>query len=131
MKRIYPLFLILAMLLAAAPLTALSRGKARTIRETASVLVEAPEGTAPQLPYLVWVTYADNTGEWRQVKWTNSLRETEEEEAALPAGSEYVVRGYVIGDNTTDNGYPVDAKVKVVAGPGAVPASAPVAACLP
>ena len=131
MKRIYPHFLILAMLLAAAPLTALSRGKARTIRETAPVLVEAPEGTAPQLPYLVWVTYADNTGEWRQVKWTNSLRETEEEEAALPAGSEYVVRGYVIGDNTTDNGYPLDAKVKVVAGPGAVPASAPVAAPLP
>ena len=132
MKRLHLLFLTLALVLAAAPLPARSRRKApRTIRETASVVVETPEGNAPQLPYLVWVTYADNTGGWRQVKWTNSLRETEEEEASLPAGSEYVVRGYVIGDNTTDNGYSLDAKVKVVPGAGSVPSSAPVAAPLP
>ena len=132
MKRISPLLLFLLLVLAVAPLPARSRKKApRTIREAAPVLVEAPEGTAPRLPYQVWVTYADNTGEWRQVKWTNSLRETEEEEAALPAGTAYTVQGYVLGDNTTDNGYPLEAKVKVVAGSGSVPGPAPVAKPLP
>ena len=132
MKRISPLLLFLLLVLAVAPLPARSRKKApRTIREAAPVLVEAPEGTAPRLPYQVWVTYADNTGEWRQVKWTNSLRETEEEEAALPAGTAYTVQGYVLGDNTTDNGYPLEAKVKVIAGSGSVPGPAPVAKPLP
>ena len=131
MNRIYPLLLSL-LVLVAAPLPARSgKNVPRTIRETAPVLVETPVGTAPKLPYQVWVTYADNTGEWRQVKWTNSLRETEEEEAALPAGSEYTVQGYVIGDNSTDNGFPLEAKVKVVAGAGQVPAAAPVAQPLP
>ena len=83
------------------------------------------------LPYQVWVTYADRSGEWRQVKWTNSLRETEEEEAALPAGSVYSVPGYVLGDNTTENGFPVEAVVTVVAGAPAVPAQEPVARPLP
>ena len=86
MNRISPLILFLMLVLVAAPQPASARKKApRTIRETAPVLVEAPAGTAPRLPYQVWVTYADGTGEWRQVKWTNSLRETEEEEAALKA----------------------------------------------
>ena len=130
MNRITHLLLILTLVLVAAPLPARSRRKApRTIRETAPVLVETPVGTAPLLPYQVWVTYADNTGEWRQVKWTNSLRETEEEEAALPVGTDYTVQGYVLGDNTTDNGYPLEAKVKVVA--GNAPAPAPAASPLP
>ena len=132
MNRISPLILFLMLVLAAAPQPASARKKApRTIRETAPVLVEAPAGTAPRLPYQVWVTYADGTGEWRQVKWTNSLRETEEEEAALPAGTEYAVQGYVLGDNTTDNGYPLEARVKVVAGAGKVPATTPAAQPLP
>ena len=104
---------------------------AKTIREVAAVQVDAPEGTAPRLPYLVWVTYADGTGAWRQVKWTNSLRETEEEEAALPVGSAYTVRGYILGDNSTDNGYPLDAQVTVVATAASVPAPTPVARPLP
>ena len=132
MNRLSPLLLFLMLVLVTAPLPARSRKKApRTIREAAPVLVETPEGTAPCLPYLVWVTYADDSGEWRQVKWSNSLRETEEEEAALPAGSAYTVQGYVIGDNTTDNGFPLEARVKVVAGAGKVPATTPVAAPLP
>ena len=49
----------------------------KTILTVAEVRVDAPEGTVPVLPYQVWVTYADRSGEWRQVKWTNSLRETE------------------------------------------------------
>jgi Bacterial Ig-like domain (group 4). len=130
MKRISPFLLLLMLVLVAAPLPARSRKKTpRTIRETAPVLVETPVGTAPLLPYQVWVTYADNTGEWRQVKWTNSLRETEEEEAALPVGTDYTVQGYILGDNTTDNGYPLEARVKVTA--GKAPAPAPVASPLP
>ena len=104
---------------------------AKTIREVAAVRVEASVGNAPLLPYQVWVTYADGTGAWRQVKWTNSLRETEEEEAALPAGSAYTVRGYVLGDNTTENGYPLDAQVTVVAKEAPIPAQTPVARPLP
>ena len=106
-------------------------GARKTIRTVSEVRVEAPEGTAPVLPYQVWVTYADRSGEWRQVKWTNSLRETEEEEAALPVGSAYTVQGYVLGDNSTENGFPVEAQVTVVAGAPAVPAQQPVARPLP
>ena len=105
--------------------------KARTISQAEPVCVESPEGTAPRLPYQVQVTYADGTREWRQVKWTNSLRETEEEQASYPAGKEYKVPGYVIGDNTGDNGYPLEASVKVVPGEGSVPAPTPVAQPLP
>ena len=103
----------------------------KTIRQVQEVLVDAPEGTAPVLPYQVWVTYADRSGEWRQVKWTNSLRETEEEEAALPAGETYAVQGYILGDNTTENGFPVEARVTVVAGAPAAPAQEPAARPLP
>ena len=103
----------------------------KTISKVEDIYVETPEGTAPELPYQVWVHYADRSGEWRQVKWTNSLRETEEEEAALPSGSVYTVQGYVLGDNTTENGFPVEARVTVVAEKGAVPAQEPVARPLP
>ena len=94
----------------------------KTIRTVTEISVDAPEGTAPVLPYQVWVQYADRSGEWRQVKWTNSLRETEEEEAALPVGETYTIQGYILGDNTTENGFPVEARVRVVAGTPAVPA---------
>ena len=123
-----------ALLLLSVPVAVSARsGKKvqKTIREVAEVRVNAPVGTAPVLPYQVWVTYADRSGEWRQVKWTNSLRETEEEEAALPAGSTYVVRGFILGDNTTENGYPLDAQVTVVGTPAAIPAQTPVARPLP
>ena len=124
-----------ALLLLSVPAVAVSArsGKKvqKTIREVAEVREEAAVGTAPLLPYQVWVTYADRSGEWRQVKWTNSLRETEEEEAALPAGSTYTVQGYILGDNTTENGYPLEAKVTVVAAPEALPARVPAARPLP
>ena len=108
-----------------------SCGADKSIRIVTEVQVDAPEGTAPVLPYQVWVTYGDRSGEWRQVKWTNSLRETEEEEAALPAGSAYTVQGYILGDNSTENGYPVEAHVRVVSEEPAVPAPQPVARPLP
>ena len=103
----------------------------KAIWKVNTVSVEAPVGTAPRLPYQVWVTYADRSGEWRQVKWTNSLRETEEEEAALPAGTVYSVRGYILGDNVTEEGFPLDAVVRVVDAEDPVPAPEPVARPLP
>ena len=93
--------------------------------------METPEGTAPRLPWQVWVTYADGTSQWRQVKWMNSQRETEEDEAALPAGEEYTVQGYILGDGTAEEGYPIDARVKVVAAGWEVPDPAPAARPLP
>ena len=111
MKTIAKIALVAALVAACNPTKT-----ARTIQEVPAITVETPQGTAPRLPWQIQVTYADGTQEWRQVKWTNSLRETEEEEAALPAGSTYTVKGYVIGDNTTENGYPLEASVSVVEG---------------
>ena len=42
----------------------------RTIKTVERVEVEPPVGTAPRLPFQVWVTYSDGSGEWRQVRWT-------------------------------------------------------------
>ena len=103
----------------------------KTILKVNTVFVETPAGTAPRLPYQVWVTYADRSGGWRQVKWDNALRETEEEEAALPAGTVYSVRGYILGDNVTEEGFPLDANVTVVDVEEPVPAQVPVARPLP
>lgn len=91
----------------------------RTISKVTAVAVDCPEGTAPRLPNLVWVTYSDGYSEYRQVRWANSPLADEQAEADAqkhPAGSQYEVGGFVIGDETTDNGYPVKAQVKVVAG---------------
>ena len=117
-RRLLPALLLVSVLFSAC-------SAKRSIRRVEEVRVDAPAGTAPVLPYQVWVTYTDRSGEWRQVKWTNSLRETEEEEAALPAGSAYTVQGYILGDNTTENGFPVEAKVTVVADAPAAPAQEP------
>lgn len=84
------------------------------IKNTEKICVEAPLGTAPRLPWQVWVEYSDGSAGYRQVKWTNSARSVEEEQAAYPLGKEYEVMGYILGDNTTDWGYRVEARVKVV-----------------
>lgn len=91
----------------------------RTISKVEAISVDCPEGTAPRLPNLVWVTYSDGYSEYRQVRWTNSPLADEQAEADAqkhPAGSQYEIGGFVIGDETTDNGYPVKAQIKVVAG---------------
>lgn len=109
----------------------ISKAKARVIKKIESITVETPQGTAPRLPWQVWVVYSDGTGEWRQTKWTNSARATEEEEATYPVGKEYNVEGYITGDNTTENGYPITATVRVVAKKWDVPSNKPVAEPLP
>lgn len=80
--------------------------------------MDCPEGTAPRLPNLVWVTYSDGYSEYRQVRWANAPLADEQAEADAqkhPAESQYEIGGFVIGDETTDNGYPVKAQIKVVA----------------
>lgn len=91
----------------------------RTISKVSVVTVDCPEGTAPRLPNLVLVTYSDGYSEYRQVRWANAPLADEQAEADAhkhPAGSQYEIGGFVIGDETTDNGYPVKAQIKVVAG---------------
>lgn len=91
----------------------------RTISKVEAISVDCPEGTAPRLPNLVWVTYSDGYSEYRQVRWANAPLADEQAEADAqkhPAWSQYEIGGFVIGDETTDNGYPVKAQIKVVAG---------------
>lgn len=90
----------------------------RTISKVEAISADCPEGTAPRLPNLVWVTYSDGYSEYRQVRWANAPLADEQAEADAhkhPAGSQYEIGGFVIGDETTDNGYPVKAQIKVVA----------------
>lgn len=90
----------------------------RTISKVEAISVDCPEDTAPRLPNLVWVTYSDGYSEYRQVRWANAPLADEQAEADAhkhPAGSQYEIGGFVIGDETTDNGYPVKAQIKVVA----------------
>lgn len=91
----------------------------RTISKVDAISVDCPVGTVPRLPNLLWVTYSDGYSEYRQVRWANSPLADEQAEADAqkhPAGSQYEIGGFVIGDETTDNGYPVKAQVKVVTG---------------
>jgi hypothetical protein len=99
-----------------------------------SVHVDAPIGTAPRLPYQLWVTYADGTKEFRQVRWDNASPDTEQAEADVVqnhVGTEYEVKGYITGDNTTALGFPVSTHVRVVDGYYPTPAATPVAEPLP
>lgn len=117
-----------------AVLTAACSSATRTIETVEPIAVETPEGTVPRLPYLVWVTYSDGHAEWRQTRWTNAALNTEQEQADAtknPAGTTYQVAGYITGDNTTPNGYPINAQVKVVSGSFAAPSHVPVAEPLP
>ena len=106
----------------------------RSIVEVESVSVETPVGNAPRLPYQLWVKYSDGKGEFRQVKWLNSSEATENAEAnptINPVGTTYKVRGFIIGDNSTSNGFGVSAEVKVVERAYTVPSNIPVAEPLP
>lgn len=112
----------------------LSGAPKRVISSVESISVTTQEGTVPRLPYQVFVNYSDGSSGWRQVKWDNFQRATEEDEAdpkTHPAGKVYTVTGNIIGDNTTATGYPVSARVEVVKEAEAVPASKPVAEPLP
>ena len=120
---------------AAQPTSAIIPAKTyRSIKAVETVNVETPVGTVPRLPYQVWVTYTDGTAEYRQVKWLNAspARERQLSNATdNPAGTTYQLLGYIIGDNTTANGYPITANVHVTDQPWNTPDPVPVAQPLP
>ena len=106
----------------------------RSIKSVEAVSVVVPVGNTPRLPYQLWVNYSDGKGEYRQVKWFNSSEATEAAEAnpaINPVGTIYKVRGTILGDNSTPNGYPVSAEVKVTDSAFTVPSNIPVAETLP
>lgn len=106
----------------------------RSIAGIESIHIECPVGTAPRLPFQVWVTYSDGKSEYRQTRWSNSARSIEEDQAnpeTHPVGHEYTVNGYIIGDNTTTNGFPVIANIKVTSGTYSAPSNIPVAETIP
>lgn len=106
------------------PLSSLAAS--RIIKKVVPVKVNCPAGTSPRLPNRLWVTYHDGYSEYRQVKWMNAPLSIEQEEADVrhnPAGSTYRLKGYIVGDDTTDNGYPVEATIFVVNGNDMTPAS--------
>lgn len=144
MKNTKLIMSLLAFLLLLNPVN--SEAKEFTVAENASlpegraitgvepVRVECPVGTAPRLPFQVWVTYSDGKSEYRQTRWANSARSVEEDQAdpaTHPVGHEYTVNGFIIGDNTTTNGYPIMAQVKVVSGAYQTPSNIPVAETIP
>jgi len=111
-----------------------TKTKQRTIVKVESINIETPVGTAPRLPWQVWVTYSDGSHEWRQTKWMNSSISAEQQEAnpeQTPAGKNYTVNGFIIGDNTTDEGYPITANVTVTNQQWEAPNYQPVAQPLP
>ena len=98
----------------------------RIISQVSPVEVDCPIGTSPRLPNRVWVSYSDGTSEYRQVRWNNASindEQAEADDATYCAGSQYEIKGYIIGDETTDNGYPITALVKVKVGGYDTPAS--------
>ena len=136
MKRAFYIILgtIVAMSYIVTPLGAKTNKKQRTISKVEVVNVTTPIGTVPRLPWQVWVTYSDGSHEWRQVKWMNSLLSTEQQEAnpeLYPAGRQYKVNGFILGDNTTDNGYPVTANVTVADAGWDAPSNVPAVHPLP
>ncbi|MGM9675783.1 MAG: beta-L-arabinofuranosidase domain-containing protein [Bacteroidaceae bacterium] len=96
----------------------------RSIQSAEPIEVECHEGCAPSLPYVIRVNYTDGQRALRQVRWTNEALAEEQAEAdpALhPAGSSYRIGGYVIGDETTADGFPVEALIHVTAKEPPVP----------
>ena len=114
--------------------TATAQQTERVIKHVESISVTCPIGTAPRLPYQVLVTYSDSTQAYRQVRWSNASLSTEQEMAdasRFPAGTRYTVGGYITGDNTTPEGFPITADVVVSDKAYDVPNHHPVAEPIP
>ena len=110
------------------------KSKPRNIVKVEPIQVKTPVGTCPRLPWQVWVTYSDGSHEWRQTKWTNFQLSTEQAEANSvlnPIGKTYTIDGFIIGDNTTENGYPITANVTVTDKEWKAPSYQPIAQPLP
>ena len=106
----------------------------RTISKVEPIHIHCPVGTVPRLPYQVWVSYSDGKSEYRQTKWSNAALSIEQAQAnpvTHPVGHEYTVQGFITGDNTTANGFPITANVKVIAGSYPTPSNIPAAETVP
>ena len=124
MKKKFCILSLALLLMGSAPMSA--KPKTRSIKKVENVTVATPLSTAPRLPYQVLVTYTDGMKEYRQVRWENSMLATEQEQASAeknPVGTTYSVKGYIIGDNTTESGYPITAEVKVTSEAWQIPAN--------
>ena len=122
------------LILAIACLASCHKPSDKRIASIEEIRVETPVGTAPRLPYQVWTTYHDGTSEYRQVKWENAALETEETQADAtlnPAGTNYTVQGYILGNDSTANGYPLTAFIHVTDQPYETPSPKPIAEPLP
>lgn len=95
----------------------------RNIVDVERIAIQSPVGTVPRLPYQIWVIYSNGQSEYRQVKWSNYSVMTEEEQSQYPIGKKYKIKGYVVGENTTLEGYPVFADIEVVDKKYSVPSS--------
>ena len=116
----------MAVCMAAIPFQMAAQATERTISSVETISVSTPVGTVPRLPYQLLVTYSNGTQAYRQVRWSNAALATEQEQANYSVGKTYTVEGYITGDDTTPNGYPIAAEVSVSADAYAVP-SKPVA----
>ena len=106
----------------------------RKIAAVEQININCPVGTVPRLPYQIWVTYSDGKSQYRQTLWSNSALSVEQAQAnpaINPVGKEYTVNGFIIGDNTTPNGYPITANIKVVANSYHTPSNTPIAKTIP
>ena len=106
----------------------------RTIEHVEHINISCPIGTVPRLPYQVLVTYSDSTQAYRQVRWNNSALATELEQAdssRFPAGTKYTIEGYITGDYTTPEGFPITADVTVSIETYKTPSHHPIAEPIP
>lgn len=121
---------IIALLLMAA-MPCVAKNKPRTIVNIQPIEVQTPEHCAPRLPWQMLVTYSDGTQEWRQVRWEGSDTAAEAWQSSAPLGSEYKMKGWILGDPTTPQGYPVTANISVTANQWQVPTTAPIVRPMP
>ena len=121
----------IAVCMAAIPFQMAAQATERTISSVETISVNTPVGTVPRLPYQLLVTYSDGTQAYRQIRWSNAALATEQEQASYPVGKTYTVEGYITGDDTTPNGFPITAEVSVSEEAYTVPSSTPIAEPLP
>lgn len=106
----------------------------RTISKVEKIEIVSPIGTVPVLPFQIWVQYSNGDAEYRQVEWSNYSINKELLQAdtnKYPLGSQYEIKGYIVGDESTPNGFPLLAKIIVSDKEPQVPSNEPLAEVVP
>ena len=104
---------------------------------SAAYVIDVPRGTAPKLPYRVWVEYTDGYAEWRNTMWPWQAASNPASGPPAIAGwtpsnventwkgyatdREYTVSGWILGDGATAYGYPITVGCVVVEADIALP----------